>query len=151
MSATPNGYARLQGMIDKVVGKIGLDRTNKLLENFLGEKPQPLQNNQARAKMITDYVIGLAVELFELDMAYLFVSEQREYRDGRMCCFHLLKKYTTDSYARIGLSFQCSERSVMYGRTKTDEHLEFPKGNPDFVNRYNLMESRLIDFMTQFN
>ena len=68
-----------------------------------------------------------------------------------MCCFHLLRKYTEDTLPKIGLSFQCSERSVEYGCNKASERLAVPQGNTRFVTNYIAIEARLLEFIGKLN
>ena len=147
---SPNSYNKLQSSIDKVIGKIGLQRTIYLIDSFICNTTVT-QNEQEKIKMITQYLVSLAVKVFELESELFYISNVREYRDARMCCFHLLRKYTDDTYSKIGLSFSCSERIVMYGYSKSEERLSIPKGNAKFVANYTLLESKLIGFIGKIN
>lgn len=147
---TASDYGHLQTSIDKVIGKIGLHRTICLLDSFICNTTVT-KNEQEKIKMITQYLVNLAIRVFELDAELFYISNVRSYRDARMCCYHLLRKYTDDTFSKIGLSFQCSERIVMYGYSISDERLSMPKGNTRFVSNYTLLESKLIDFIGKIN
>ena len=104
-----------------------------------------------KIRLLTQYVIGTAIREFELKEELFFFSSIREYRDARMCCFHLLRKYTQDTLPKIGLSFQCSERTVEYGCGKVTERLAVPQGNTRFVANYAAIETRLLEFIGKVN
>jgi len=147
---TPNDYNLLQSSIDKVIGKIGLQRTITLLNSFI-TNTSTTKNEQEKIKMVTGYLVNTAIRVYELSDDLFYTSNIRGYRDARMCCFHLLRKYTDDTFSKIGLSFRCSERSVIYGCNISEERLSMPKGNMPFVAKYNLLESKLIEFMGKLN
>lgn len=149
-TATANNYNQLQDSIDKVIGKIGLRRTKYLLDSFI-DNTTVNQGEREKIKMVTQYLVSLTAKVFELKEELFFVSTVREYRDARMCCFHLLRKYTEDTYPKIGLNFNCSARIVMYGCFAVEDRLAVPKGNAKFVGNYTLLESRLIDFIGKIN
>lgn len=149
-STTSTNYGNLQGSIDKVIGKIGLRRTICLLDSFISNTTVT-QNEREKIKMVTQYLVNLATKVFDLRDDLFLISNVREYRDARMCCFHLLRKYTDDTFPKIGLSFNCSSRIVMYGFTVTEDRLSMPKGNSKFVSNYTLLESKLIDFIGRIN
>ena len=152
MSVLANGdpYSQLQISIDKVIGKIGVERTRYLLDSFI-KNTTITQNEGEKIKMITQYLVSVAIKIFDLQETVFFISPVTEYRDARYCCFHLLRKYTEDSYPKIGLNFHCSSRIVMYGCSTSDERLNFPKAHAKFVNNYTLLESKLIEFIGKIN
>lgn len=150
MSKTPSDYTQLQSSIDKVIGKIGLQRTVFLLENFTNNLTVRV-GEQEKIKLVNQFLINLAIHVFELEAELFFLSDVREYRDARMCCYHLLRKYTGDTFARIGLAFQCSQRAVSYGYAVAGERLEMPKGHPVFASKYTLLESHIIEFIGKLN
>ena len=143
-------YNSLQRSIDKVVGKIGLEKTIHLLESFINNT-YIKHTQQEKVRMVTQYLIGLAIKEFELKDELFFQGNIREYRDARMCCFHLLRKYTENTLPKIGLAFQCSERTVEYGCNKASERLAVPQGNTRFVTNYIAMEARLLEFIGKLN
>lgn len=148
--STETDYSKLQTSIDKVIGKIGLEKTICLMESFINNTSIKT-NEQERIKLITQFLKGVAISVYELEERLFLDSQLRDYKDARMCCFHLIRKYSEDTYSKIGLAFQCSERVVSYGFNKTEERLEFPKGNAKFNENYNLMEARLIEFIGKIN
>ncbi len=145
-----NDYQFLQRSLDKVIGKIGVQHTISLLNSFI-TNTTITQTQQEKIKMVTHYLVNLAVQVYELDTEMFYISNVRSYRDARMCCFHLLRKYTDDTFSKIGLTFQCSERAVIYGHTAAEERLSMPKGNMPFVANYTLLESKLIEFLGKIN
>ena len=150
MNTSAKNYNTLQASIDKVIGEIGLDKTVSLLESFIDNAAECV-GSEVKIKLVTQYLVTAVCDIFSLNEAKLMSSPMRDYRDGRMCCFHLLHKYTSDSYVKIGLAFHTNDRIVRYGVNKTAERLEYPKGNAVFTQNYNAMESRLIAFISKLN
>lgn len=143
-------YGSLQHSIDQVIGKIGLQRTIFLLDSFINNTTLR-QNDSEKVQLLTHYLVNEAIHAFDLNTGLFYVCGERSYRDARMCCFHLLRKYTDYTFSKIGLNMHCSERTVMYGNTVAEQRLCVPKGNPVFTSRYTLLESKLIEFISKVN
>ena len=143
-------YITLQQSLDRVIEKLGILKTISLLDSFVG-KTTIGQGDDKKNKIISQYLIGAAIKEFDLQEELFYVSDVREYRDARMCCFHLLRKYTQDTLPKIGLTFQRSERSVEYGCTKVSERLTLSKGYVKFVSTYKAIEIKLIEFIGKIN
>jgi len=143
-------YSKLQTSVDRVIGKIGLEKTVFLLDSFI-DNVAVCPGNNTKIKLLANYLVGTACEVFALDQAKFSQSQTREYRDARMCCFHLLRKYTQEQYSRIGEEFHTKERIAMYGSNVTAARLDYPKGHPVFTKNYNAMESRFIIFLSKLN
>jgi len=143
-------YNKLQDSLDKVIGKIGLQRTILLLDGFI-HNTRITQTEREKIKMVTQYVVNISIQVFDLREDIFLISNIREYRDARMCCIHLLRKYTDDSFAKIGLAFQCGDRIAAYGYAAAEDRLSMPKGNIKFVSNYTVIESKLIDFVGRIN
>ena len=62
---TIQNYNSLQKSIDKVVGKIGLNKTIHLLESFINNT-YIKHTQQEKVRMVSQYLIGLAIKEFEL-------------------------------------------------------------------------------------
>ena len=152
MSNSPSAadYGSLQNSIDQVVGKIGLQRTIFLLNSFI-TNTSVSHNETEKMQMLTRYLVNEAIQAFNLDTGMFYVCGERSYRDARMCCFHLLRKYTDYTFSKIGLTMHCSERAVMYGSTVAEQRLGVTKGNHVFNSRYSLLESKLIEFISKVN
>lgn len=147
---TESGYHQLQQHIDTVIGKIGLQRTLCLLDSFIKNVSVSFKETD-KVKLLTYYIVSLALETFELREDLFYVSNVTEYRDARMCCFHLIRKYTGETFAKTGIGFHCSERKVAYGNQITEERLSFPQAYQGFVLNYHQLESRLLEFIGKLN
>lgn len=143
-------YTDLQTSIDQVIGKIGLNKTKTLIDSFL-QNTSISVNDGEKIKMITSYLISTAIKIFDLREDLFYISTVEEYRDARMCCFHLLRNYTQDTYPKIGLNFKCSSRRVMYGYFTVESRLEVKEGNGKFVANYLLLEEKFIEFLGKIN
>ena len=65
--------------------------------------------------------------------------------------FSFITQVPGDTFPKIGISFQCSERTVAYGYGKAAEYLAVPKGNTKFVSKYMQVESVLVEFIGKLN
>ena len=61
-------YNTLQTSIDKVVGKIGLQKTIHLLESFISNTSIK-QSGQEKSRMIAQYVIGIAIREYDFSQS----------------------------------------------------------------------------------
>lgn len=148
---TTNGiYAQLQSCLDKVVNKLGPERTTFLLESFIVNTTLS-ENEKGKIKLVLEFLVEKAIQAFELEEALFYHCDIRAYRDARMCCFHLLKKYTSDTFSKIGLYFRCSDRVISYGYHTAEDRLNLPKFHQDFVAKYIFLESETINFIAKIN
>lgn len=143
-------YAQLQSSLDKVVNKLGPERATFLLESFIANTTLT-ENEKGKIKFVLEFLAAKAIAVFDLEEELFYDCDIRAYRDARMACFHLLKKYTNDTFSKIGLSFKCSERVVAYGFHTVDERLKLPKFYQDFVAKYVILESDTINFIANIN
>ena len=144
-------YSQLQSSLDQVIGKIGLQRTINLLDGLLSPSQPAAVRESARVRLVTEYLVSEATRLFALDENHFYSSHIREYREARMCCYYLLRKYTDASFPKIGLDFRCSERKVIYGANKCAERMTFPQGHKEFTGTCEQLETRLLVFLSHLN
>ena len=144
-------YHRLQQSLDKVLGKLGLEQTIRLLDNLIVEARSGKKKKQ-RNSLIEACLKDAAVEAFDLEEEQFFSSKEREYREARMACYHLLKKYLDYSYPRIAKKYDLSERMALYYCKKVEEELlDLPGCHPVFTARYREMEAQLLQFIATRN
>lgn len=140
-------YTILQSTIDKVIGKIGLTQTIKLLENFL-KNTAIATGETEKLTMVSNYIVSKAIEVFDIrERQHFYNSGITEHREARMSCYYLLRKYTQWTYPKIGLIFNKNARIVMYGVVKVEEWLSVPKANIRFMNHHQQLETKLIEFI----
>lgn len=145
-----NVYNHLQNSIDKVVGKIGVKQTIHLLDNFINNVAID-ENETKKVKMVTDYLVVTAIKVFNLDEEIFYTSQIKEYKEARMCCYHLLKKYTEASYANIGHQFKQKKRNAVYGHVKIEECLSVPHSYSRLLSNHAIIEAKLIEFISKIN
>ncbi len=150
MEKTNGIYAQLQGCLDKVISKLGPERTTFLLESFIANTTLS-ENEKGKIKLVLEFLAAKAIEVFALEEEHFYYCDIRAYRDARMCCYHLLKKYTSDTFSKIAQSFKCSDRAVSYGYHTADDRLTMPKSHEDFVAKYIFLESEVINFIAKIN
>lgn len=142
-------YHTLQTSIDEVVGKIGLARTIRLLSSFI--KNSSIESSESeKLKLITTYIIAQAIAIFDLEEDQFYSSKIPEYREARMGCFYLLKKYTHCSHARIGERFGLTKRNVLYYIQKCDEMLSIPQFYKGFIHKFEQLDNRTVEFLSKF-
>lgn len=140
-------YEDLQYHIDMVVGKIGLQKTVVLLRSFV-EKAQfePVKNN---APLLLTFLTNEAITLFDLKEEEFHTNTTTEYREARMACYHLYHKYTSYSYAKVAQVFGTGKRNIIYYKQKVDERLTIPHYYKPFIQLYDQLEERSIQFISK--
>lgn len=141
-------YIELQRQVDAVIGKIGLRNTIFLLTSFMDTARVPIHKPH-RFRVIGQYLILTAIQLFELEDKLFFSSGIEEYRQARMACFHLLRKYTGTSHAKMAKDFGLTKRNVVYNCAKCEERLSVPYYYTTFVEKYEALEKSLIHFISK--
>lgn len=141
-------YLTLQNTIDELIGKIGIAQTNQLLRNFL-DKANNTPVKTKELKQVSVFITTQAIKIFDLPGEYFYSSEVREFRDARMSCYYLLKKYTHCTYSSIGLLFNRSNRVVEYGNLKVKDWISVPELNKRFANCHKRLEAKLIEFLCE--
>lgn len=140
-------YQELQENIDYVLGKIGLKNTIYLLGCFVDATQIPIHETQ-KLKITSQYVIIQCIEVFELEESEFFTSGIREYREARMACFHLIRKYSGASHAKIGEHLGLTKRNILYACEKCEERLSVYKS---FRQKYEVIERSVIHFISKLN
>ncbi len=149
MSANEINYNTLQQKIDSVVGKIGLTETVRLLTTFLGNSS--IASNEAeKLKLVNTFITAQAIVIFDLEEDQFYESRIPEYREARMACYYILKKYTHCSHAKIGQRFGITKRNVLYYTQKCDEMLTIPHYYRSFIQKLEQLEQLTVEFLSKF-
>lgn len=143
-------YSDLQQSVDTLIGKFGLVKTIEVINNLSGNAQLKSSDTQ-KVKLLVVYIISQSIQIFDLQEPEFYTSTIQEYRDARMACYFLLKKYTDTSYAKIGESFKQSKRAVMYNYHKCDEILSIPQFYKPFVEKFKILENNIINFIAKLN
>lgn len=141
-------YIQLQENLEKALGKIGLANTIKLLQNVISDECAK-EGDIERTKVVAEYIIAQAIRVFDLNPKKFYTSNIREYREARMAVYHLLRKYTTGSYSKIGERFSQHKRNVIYFCNKCSETLSVARFHPVFYDRYKAIEHQTITFISK--
>lgn len=134
--------------VNGLVQTFGVKGSNLILYTLIKNVKIPVADDH-RLKLITDYIISQCISLFDLDATQFNSCTIREYREARMACYHLLKKYTGSSYARIGQRFGWKFHTIFYFCQKCDEILSLPQFYKSFTDKYNSLEGSTINFISQ--
>jgi len=93
-------YSDLQQSVDMLIGKFGLVKTIEVINNLSGNTQLQSSDTQ-KVKLLLVYIVSQSIQIFNLQETDFYTSTIQEYRDARMACYFLLKKYTDTSYARL--------------------------------------------------
>lgn len=149
MEANQVNYNTLQSSIDKVVGKIGLARTIRLLTSFISNSAIPSTESE-KLNLLTTYIVAQTIVIFDLKEDQFYESAIPEYREARMACYYMLKKYTGCSHAWIGDRFGLTKRNVLYYTQKCDEMLTIPQYYKSFCIKLEQLDNRTVEFLSKF-
>ena len=138
-------YHDLQDTLDKVVGKIGLERTVMLLKNMVGENTST--SCEERISLLTSLIISRCKTVFAQDF---LTGKERECREGRMACYHLLRKYTNASYERVAKLLSRKKRNVSYATCKCEDLLSIPQFHKTFMEKYKALENSILEYSARF-
>jgi len=145
-----NDYKTLQKILDSVIGQIGLEQTIILLQNFIDNTSIQIDEAE-KGKLITYLIKYNAIKVFGLIDQEFHTSNLKEYKDARMACHHILKKFTNWSYAMVGQAFSKGERNTRYYCEKVEEYLSLPDFYKDFIDKYTILETKFIEYLGKIN
>jgi len=143
-------FQRLQQSLERVVNRIGVQRTTELLESF-DNNSSTTSNEPGKVKLITTYVISQSMLLFDVEESTFYTSDIREYREARMACYHLIHTYTKCSYAKIGELFGRKKRNILYYCHKCRSLIEDPQFDRAFAEKYRQLDKNTIEFIGKIN
>lgn len=141
-------YNQLHKNLEKVLGKIGLVNTVKLLRSVANDEDIQVCDLD-RTNAITQYIVAQTIRVFDLTPKKFYTSNVREYRDARMAAYHLLRKHTNESFGKIGERFSQNKRNVIYYSNKCSEILSVARYHPVFYDRYQAIEYQTITFISK--
>ncbi len=148
MKKTAYNYIQLQDRIDTLIGKFGLQKTIEVIEHISNNTA--LQNKDTqKMKLLILYTISQSIDIFNIEEENYFTSTIEEYKEARMSCYYLLKKYSDISHASIGENFQQSKRAILYHHHKCEEILSIPQFYKSFVEKFKTLENNVINFITK--
>lgn len=150
MKNTVFNYTDLQQSIDALIGKFGLQKTIEVLDSLTHNTALTFEE-QEKTQLLFVYVISQSIAIFDLKEEQFYSSTIQEYREARMSCYFLLKKYTDSSYAKIGERFNQSKRAVLYNYHKCEEILSIPQFYKPFVSKFTMLENNSINFIAKLN
>lgn len=145
-----NDIQRLQAAVNKVVGKVGVEKAVHLFEGIYNNTSLNVDKME-KVKYITGFIISRSIAIFDLKESEFLISEIPEYRQARMACYHLIKEYTDISYARIGEMFGRDKRSIMYFNNKAKELLSVPQFYKAFAEKHKLLDQSTLEFIGKLN
>ena len=150
MKNTESNYHDLQERIDILIGKFGLHKTIEVIDSLTNNTALTTKDKE-KTKLLLIFLISQSIEVFDLKEENFYSSPVQEYREARMSCYFLLKKYTDNSYAKIGESFKQSKRAILYHYHKCDEILSIPQFYKPFVEKFKILENNTINFIAKLN
>ncbi|HEY9084054.1 MAG TPA: hypothetical protein VIN73_12020 [Vicingaceae bacterium] len=139
-------FQRLQQALERVINKIGVQKTTELLENF-DNNSSITASEMGKVKLISAYVVSLSIQLFSLEESEFYTSDIREYREARMACYYIIYTYTKCSYAKIGELFGKNKRGILYYCQKCKDLIETPFFDKEFAEKYRQLDKSTIAFI----
>ncbi len=150
MSKTKVNYQQLQHRIDILVGKFGLEKTIEIMDSLSNNTDLKTLDDE-KVKLLQTYLISQSIEIFDLEMKDFYTSMVPEYREARMSCYYLLRKYTDISFSSIGKRFKHSKRAVLYHYQKCVDILSIPEYYDTFIKRLQMLENNSINFIAKLD
>ncbi len=148
-SIAQSPYIELQKNVDAVVGKIGVSNAITLLKSIIGEELEVAKPSSP--SIIQAFLITKSCELSELQENSFYNDNSKEFREVRMICYYLFKKYTSMSYGRVASQFNTSKRKVVYYHQKIEEMLSIESFYKVFFDKHYALEKQLIQFLGKVN
>ncbi len=146
---TNKGYGELQKGIDLLISKFGIDKTVGMITQLSGNASFEKDTKQKSALLIT-FMISESKTIFDWKERTR-ICEDKQYKEGRMACYHIFKTYTDMSYRQMGKHFDQGKRGVLYHVTKCEELLSIPNYHKLFVTKYRRLEENTIHFISTIN
>lgn len=143
-------YAKLQRGLEKLVGKFGIPKALKILDQLSGTTRMRTRKKQ-QTDVISTYVISEAYKVFGVIDSKSPDINSKAYREARMAAYHLLIRYTELSYKEIGKMFGQGRYGVYYHTGKCKEILAIPQLNKSFVSKYETFEEAVMQFIAKIN
>ncbi len=141
------GYEELQGVLYKVVGRIGLRSTIALLTGCAEEVKSNI-GETAKRQALPSFILFKVMEIYQMDEMMLYKGTLRPCTDARKICYHLCSKYNGYSRSKIGLLFGgASKRKGQDSISRTEEMLSIPQFNKMFCGNYMTAEKAVIEFL----
>lgn len=140
-------YSDLQSNIDTLIGKYGLTRTVKILLCYT-EKSKIKITTPNHVKNLKLYIISQCIIIFDLKSSEFLKSQKKEYREARMICYHIIKKYTKNSFDIIAEDFKQTKRCITYNYQKLEEILTVPKSYAAIVTKYTTLEATVLSYIS---
>ena len=148
LEKTDYNYQDLQESIDILLGKFGLQKTIEVLGSLSSNTSLSRSENN-KQKLLLVFLISESIRVFDLQEKQFYTSSIQEYKEARMACYFLLKKYSDMSYAKIGEGFSKSKRAILYNYQKCEEMLSIGQFYKDFVLRFKALENNTINFIVK--
>ena len=148
MQKTIYNYEDLQHSVDTLIGKFGLKKTIEVLES-LSENTQLKSKESDKIKLLFVYIVSKSIKVFDLKEEDYYTNTIQEYREARMSCYYLLRKYTGISYRKIGEDFKQTKRAILYNYQKCEDMLSIPTYYKEFADRFKTLEDHLINFIAK--
>ncbi|WP_299243075.1 hypothetical protein [uncultured Aquimarina sp.] len=141
-------YADLQKGIDKLIHKFGVTKSAKLVNELLGYTSFR-KNEKYKEQLIVAFITSESQQLFGCKGS--LKENSKEFKDARIAAYHLIKEYTGLSYKQLGKRFGQSKRAVIHHYNKCEELLSIPEFHKKFVETYQILEGRTIQFIANIN
>ncbi len=144
------GYNELQKGIDLLISKFGISKSVRIIKQLSGDTTFQ-ENKHQKVELLTTFIISESQQIFGWKDPAAKICNDRDYKEGRMACYHVFKMYTDLSYRQMGTHFKQGKRGALYHATKCEELLSIPNYHKSFVKKYRLLEENTIRFIATIN
>lgn len=139
MSTQITAFQRIQKGIDNLISKHGTESAADIIESITFQAP----NHKI---LLKELILKEVIVLFKINYKLLCVSNTKEYKEARKCCFYLLNKHCKMSQAQIKNEFPKFPKttgSINGCIIRMREIIEFPKANQSLYDKYSLIEKKI--------
>lgn len=143
-------YTELQQGIDRLIGKFGMPKTLKIITQLSGSVAVRKQKDQ-REKLIATFVISESCKIFEVEDTEVKSKPSKRFKEARMACYYIINQYTQLSYNEIGSYFDQGKFGVYYHITKCKDALSIPKFNKSFVEKHEILDQSVLQFIAKID
>ena len=144
-------YLDLAKAVDFLIAKYGMQRAVEKI-HILSDRNEKLKPAAAKNNdVLINYIIALALTTFNLEGDQFYVSNEIDYRDARMVCFHLIKINTGYSFTKLSKKLKQSRRTVQYQFVRCRKLLETPINTREQMiqKHYRNMEKEITCFLSE--
>lgn len=144
----------LEYLQDKTIGVVGMHQFRRHLQAILGANTTNL-SREALLMLLCMYVRIRAAHHFKVEIEELEPGLSKIARNGKMCCFYLLKKHTKSNSSEIEIELfgeleKVPGRSARYYANLCEKKLAKSQSDSRFKRQFDALTSDFLNFLGHF-